>query len=189
MQRVSFLYESWKAPSLSIWKKRVLMKKTVTKVKILMESKVWWRSFLYTLLEWWKRLKRMRSTATIVVVWIILSVSVCWWMHPGQLPILTKRGDSTGEGSPDPQSQGDQAKGTPGGDIQGVGCFTQTPFLNPSPFHWWYGVKDIAKVMINRESCMALLDSGAQINTIMQSFVKECSLNIRPLSDKSPAYA
>ena len=30
---------------------------------------------------------------------------------------------------------------------------------------------------------MALLDNGAQINTIMPSFVEECSLNVGPLSD------
>ena len=51
------------------------------------------------------------------------------------------------------------------------------------PFLQWYGVQNIAKVRINRESCMALLDNGVQINTIMPSFVKECSLNIGPLLD------
>ena len=30
---------------------------------------------------------------------------------------------------------------------------------------------------------MALLDNGAQINTITPGFFKECSLNIGPLSD------
>ena len=30
---------------------------------------------------------------------------------------------------------------------------------------------------------MALLDNGAQINTIMPSFVEECSLDVGPLSD------
>ena len=41
----------------------------------------------------------------------------------------------------------------------------------------------MAKVRINGESCMALLDNGVQINNIMPSFVEECSLNIGPLSD------
>ena len=33
------------------------------------------------------------------------------------------------------------------------------------------------------ESCMAFLIDGAQINTIMPSFVKECSINVGPLPD------
>ena len=43
--------------------------------------------FIVCLLEWWKRPNRMRSPATIVVAWNILSTSVHWWRHPGQLPI------------------------------------------------------------------------------------------------------
>ena len=39
-------------------------------------------------------------------------------------------------------------------------------------FSNWYGVKNIAKVRINGESCMALLDNGAQINTIMLRYPK-----------------
>ena len=50
---------------------------------------------------------------------------------------------------------------------------TQTPFLNPDPFQHWYGVKNVAKVKINGESCMALLNNGAQIYTIMPSYVKK----------------
>ena len=50
-------------------------------------------------------------------------------------PFKLKGGDSTREGSPDPSSQGSQAEGAPGGDTQGVGCCTQTPLLNPDPFH------------------------------------------------------
>ena len=98
-------------------------------------------------------------------------------------PFKLKGGDSTGKGSPDPSSQGDQAKGAPGGDVQGIGSYTQTPFLNPNPFHQWYGVKNIAKVRINGESCMALLDNGTQINTITPSFVEEHSSDVAPLSD------
>ena len=54
----------------------------------------------------------------------------------------------------------------------------QTPFLNPDPFQHWYGVKNVAKVKINRDSCMALLYNGAQINTTMPSYVKCCSLEV-----------
>ena len=38
---------------------------------------------------------------------------------------------------------------------------SQTPFLNPDPFQQWYGIENVAKVKINGESCMALLDNSA----------------------------
>ena len=59
----------------------------------------------------------------------------------------------------------------------------QTPFLNADPFQQWYGVENVARVRVNGESCMALLNNGAQINTIMPSFVKTHSLEVGPLSD------
>ena len=102
---------------------------------------------------------------------------------PVSYPFKLKRGDGAREGSLDPSSQGDQTEGTPGGDGQGIGHHTQIPFLNPDLFLWWYGVKTVANVRINRESCMALLGNGVQIITIMPSFVEEHSLNIGPLSD------
>ena len=98
-------------------------------------------------------------------------------------PFKPKGGDGAGDGSLDPSSQGSQTKGTPGGDAQGVEHCTQTPFLNPNPFHRWYGIKNIAKVRVNGESCMALLDNGMQINTIMPNFVESCSLEVGSLSD------
>ena len=97
-------------------------------------------------------------------------------------PFKLKGGDSAREGSLDPSSQGGQAKGTPGGDTQGIGCCTQTPFLNPNPFHWWYGIKNVAKVRINRESCMAL-NNSMQINAIMPGFVENHYFDVGPLSD------
>ena len=69
------------------------------------------------------------------------------------------------------------------GGPQGVGWCSQTPFLNPDPFQHWYGVKNIAKVKINRESCMALLDNGVQINTITPSYVKIHSLEMGPITN------
>ena len=41
----------------------------------------------------------------------------------------------------------------------------------------------VARVRVNGESCMALLDTGAQINIIMTSFVETHSLEVGPLSD------
>ena len=43
----------------------------------------------------------------------------------------------------------------------------QTAFLNPDPFNQWYGIENVARVRVNGESFMALLDNGAQSNTIM----------------------
>ena len=59
----------------------------------------------------------------------------------------------------------------------------QTPFLNPDPFQHWYGIENVAKVKINGESCMALLDNSAQVNTITPRYVKEHSLPVGPITD------
>ena len=98
-------------------------------------------------------------------------------------PFKPKGGDGTREGSLDPSGEGGQAKGTPGGDAQGVGHHIQTPFLNPDPFHWRYGIENVVKVRINGVNCMALLDNGAEINTITPDFIESCSLEVGPLSD------
>ena len=71
----------------------------------------------------------------------------------------------------------------PGGGPQGIGQHTQTPFLNPDPFQHWYRVENVAKKKINGESCMALLDNGMQINTIMPSYVKSHSLEMGPINN------
>ena len=59
----------------------------------------------------------------------------------------------------------------------------QTPFLNLDPFQHWHGVENIAGVKINGESCMALLDNGAQINTIMPKYVSDHSLQMGLITD------
>ena len=59
----------------------------------------------------------------------------------------------------------------------------QTPFLNPDPFQRWYGIENIARVRINWEGCMALLDNSAQVNTITLRYVKEHSLQLGPITD------
>ena len=59
----------------------------------------------------------------------------------------------------------------------------QTPFLNPDPFQQWYGIENVAKVKINGESCMALLDNGAQVNTITPRYVNEHSLQVGLITD------
>ena len=59
----------------------------------------------------------------------------------------------------------------------------QTPFLNLDPFQQWYGIENVAKVKINGESCMALLDNGVQVNTIMPRYIKEHSLQVGPITN------
>ena len=59
----------------------------------------------------------------------------------------------------------------------------QTPFLNPDPFQQWYGIKNVAKVRINGESFMALLDNGAQLNTITLRYISDHSLQVGPIND------
>ena len=59
----------------------------------------------------------------------------------------------------------------------------QTPFLNPDPFQQWYGIENVDKVKISGESCMALLDISAQVNTIMLRYVNEHSLQVGPITD------
>ena len=59
----------------------------------------------------------------------------------------------------------------------------KTPFMNPDPFQSWHGVENVARVRINGESCMNLLDNGAQINTIMPRYVRDHSLQMGPITD------
>ena len=82
------------------------------------------------------------------------------------------RGDSTKEGRLSSSREDGCAKGAPGWDAQGVKHQAQTPFLNPDPFNQWYGINNVARVRINWESCMALLDNGMQTYTIMPGYVE-----------------
>ena len=59
------------------------------------------------------------------------------------------------------------------GGSWGIKTTSQTPFLNLDPFQWWYRIKNIAKVKINGESCMALLDNSVQVNTIMLRYMRQ----------------
>ena len=69
-------------------------------------------------------------------------------------------GGGIAEGSLGPSDKDNYTQESQGGGSQGITQVTQTPFLNPDPFQHWNMVKNVAKVKINRESCMALLDNG-----------------------------
>ena len=60
---------------------------------------------------------------------------------------------------------------------------SQSPFLNLDTFQQWYRIENIAIVKINGESCMELLDIGAQVNTIMLRYVSNHSLEVGPITD------
>ena len=44
-------------------------------------------------------------------------------------------------------------------------------------------MENVARVKINGESCMALLDNGAQVNTIMPKYVTDHSLQVGPITN------
>ena len=98
-------------------------------------------------------------------------------------PFKSKGGTAPEKGAQTPQVKAAKPKVPQEGDAQGIEHHTQTAFLNPNPFHQWYGIKNVAKVRINGETCMALLNNGVQINTIMPGFIKNCSFDVGPLSD------
>ena len=55
--------------------------------------------------------------------------------------------------------------------------------MNPDPFQHWYGIENIAKVKMNGESYMVLLDNGTHVNTIMPRYVSKHSLQVGLITD------
>ena len=103
--------------------------------------------------------------------------------NEGRCTFKPEREDSTEEERPSLSRKDGHAKGAPGWGDQGIRCQTQTPILNPNPFNQWYGIENVARVRVNGESCMSLLDNSMQINTIMPGYVENHSLNIGPHLD------
>ena len=60
---------------------------------------------------------------------------------------------------------------------------SQTPFLNPDPSQQWYRIENVVKQKINGESCMAPLDNGTQVNTIVLRYVSNHSLQVGPITE------
>ena len=101
----------------------------------------------------------------------------------GKHTVKWQGGDGIEEGSPDPSGNSQHTKEPPDRGSQGIKPPQQTPFLNPDPFWCWHGVKNIARVRINGESCIALLDNGVQINTITPKYVSDNSLQMGPITN------
>ena len=55
--------------------------------------------------------------------------------------------------------------------------------MNPDPFQQWYGIENVPKVKRNGESWIALLDNGAQVNTITSRHMSKHSLQVGPITD------
>ena len=94
-----------------------------------------------------------------------------------------KEGMATMKGAQTPLTTMNAAKNPPEGGSRGIKITSQTPFLNLDPFQQWCRIENVTKVKINGESCMALLDNGAQVNTIMPRYVSNHSLEIGPITD------
>ena len=94
-----------------------------------------------------------------------------------------KEGKALMKGAQTPPTTTNATKNPPHGGSQGVKPTLQTPFLNLHPFQQWHGVENIARVRINEERCMVLLDNCAQINTIMPKYVSDHSLQMGLITD------
>ena len=94
-----------------------------------------------------------------------------------------KEGMASKKGARTPLATGQHTKEPPDRGFQGIKPPQQTPFLNPDPFQWWHGVENVARVRINGDSCIALLDNGEQINTITPKYVSDHSLQMGLITD------
>ena len=70
------------------------------------------------------------------------------------------------------------ATGTAGpGQVKGQ----RVPYLNPDPFQWWIGPKNLGEAVIDGELTTCLLDNGAQLNFITPAYARRRSMNVFPL--------
>ena len=155
----------------------------IQRVMTLVESRGWQRNLLSDWPEQWKMPKLKRNTVTIVAAPNISSVIAHLWRMLEKETGKWEGGDSNDKGSPDPSNNNECCKVPPEGGSRGIKTTSQPPFLNPDPFQWWCRNENVAKVKINGESCMALLDNGAQVNTIMLRYVSDHSLQVGPITN------
>ena len=94
-----------------------------------------------------------------------------------------KGGDNTKEGILDPSRKGNLAKDTPRWDSPRHKMSYKDSLLEYQSLPPMVWIKHVASAWVNGESCMALLDNGMQMNTIMLGFVENCSHDVGPLSD------
>ena len=55
------------------------------------------------------------------------------------------------------------------------------PYLNPDPYCWFIGLKNLSKAIIDRELMTCLLDNGAQINFVTPTYARRRGMDIMSL--------
>ena len=66
---------------------------------------------------------------------------------------------------------------TPSGGVKGQ----KVPYLNPDPFQWWIGPKNLGEAVIDGKLTTCLLDNGAQLNFITLTYTRWWNMNVFPL--------
>ena len=56
-----------------------------------------------------------------------------------------------------------------------------TPYLNPNPYCWFIGPKNLGKALIDGELMTCLLDNGAQINFVTNAYAHKWGMDIMSL--------
>ena len=129
--------------------------------------------------------KQMRNAPTIVAAQNISFLLPPYRDFKGKEIFKWQGWDSIKEGSLDPSDNSQCIKASPHRQrFLRHKAPQQTPFLNLDPFQYWHWVKNVARVSINGESCMTLLDNGTQINTIMPKYevITHCTWGQLPIS-------
>ena len=55
------------------------------------------------------------------------------------------------------------------------------PYLNPNPYCWFIGPKNLGEVLIDGELMTCLLDNGAQINFVTPAYARKWGMDIMSL--------
>ena len=55
------------------------------------------------------------------------------------------------------------------------------PYLNPNPYCWFIGPKNLGEALIDGELATCLLDNGAQLNFITPAYTREQGMDIMSL--------
>ena len=55
------------------------------------------------------------------------------------------------------------------------------PYLNPNPYCWFIGPKNLSEALIDGELATCLLDNGAQLNFITPAYAREWGMDTMSL--------
>ena len=114
----------------------------------------------------------------------MLHLPVSGSSHEGPLSGKKREGAPTAEGASQKQvslrdgqglsTQLSNVSGSPS-KVKGV------PYLNPDPYCWFIGSKNLGKALIDGELATCLLDNGAQLNFITPAYARERGMDIMSL--------